>query len=81
MPPKAAQAPAFDVQTPGDFATDPDADVLDAEVTTVPSAPITVGGERRIIGEDWSSKTASEAHAAGVDKTVMCSDGYYVPGR
>ena len=34
----------------------------------------------RLIGEDWSSKTAAEAHKAGVKTTVLCSDGYYVPG-
>jgi len=34
----------------------------------------------RLIGEDWRHKTTAEAHAAGVTKTVLCSDGYYVPG-
>lgn len=50
-------------------------------LATVPSAPVTVGGERRIIGEDWSDRTAAEAEAAGVKSTVLCKDGYYVPGR
>ena len=52
-----------------------------AAVATVPAAPAAdPAGERRIIGEDWSSKTTAEAQAAGVKRTVLCSDGYYVPG-
>lgn len=52
-----------------------------AAVATVPAAPAEdPAGERRIIGEDWSNKTAAEAKAAGVTRTVLCSDGYYVPG-
>jgi hypothetical protein len=51
-----------------------------AAVATVPTPPAKdPAGERRIIGEDWSAKTTSEAHAAGVKQTVLCSDGYYVP--
>lgn len=52
-----------------------------AAQATVPSAPAKdPAGERRIIGEDWGSNTCADAHAAGVTKTVLCSDGYYVPG-
>ncbi len=51
-----------------------------AAVATVPAAAAPVIGERRFIGEDWSTKTAAEAKAMGVDRTVLCSDGYYVPG-
>lgn len=36
--------------------------------------------EPRLIGEDWSTKTSAQAKAAGVEKPVLCSDGYYVPG-
>lgn len=56
---------------------------LNAEVSasaTVPVVAAPVMGEKRYIGEDWSNKTAAEAKAAGVDRTVLCSDGYYVPG-
>lgn len=56
---------------------------LNAQVqatATVPAAPIAPVGEPRLIGEDWSTKTAAEAKAAGVNRTVLCSDGYYVPG-
>ena len=49
-------------------------------VSTVPAAPAEVIGETRMIGEDWRSKTSAEAKAAGVTRTVLCSDGYYVPG-
>ncbi len=48
-------------------------------LATVPKTDAPVIGERRIIGEDWGSKTTAEAHAAGVKQTVLCSDGYYVP--
>lgn len=47
---------------------------------TVPKRHDAVGEPERIIGEDWRSKTTAEAHAAGVKKTVLCKDGYYVPG-
>lgn len=50
-----------------------------ASVATVPAAVPPALGERRIIGQDWSTKTAAEAHAEGVKSTVLCSDGYYVP--
>jgi hypothetical protein len=36
--------------------------------------------EPKLIGENWGSRTAAEAKAAGVTRTVLCSDGYYVPG-
>lgn len=51
-----------------------------ASVATVPQSAPPAPGERRFIGEDWTSKTSEEARAAGVDRTVLCSDGYYVPG-
>lgn len=35
--------------------------------------------ELRLIGDDWSNRTSAEAREAGVRKTVLCSDGYYVP--
>ena len=37
-------------------------------------------GASRLIGIDWSSKTAAQARAKGVTQRVLCSDGYYVPG-
>ena len=49
-------------------------------MATVPSSPKQPAGVARIIGEDWSSKTTAEAMAAGVDRIVLCSDGYHVPG-
>ena len=30
--------------------------------------------------QDWTTRTTAEAHAAGLQVTVLCSDGYYVPG-
>ena len=51
-----------------------------ASLATVPNSAPAVVGERRLIGEDWSSKTTSDAAAAGVRQTVLCSDGYFVPG-
>jgi hypothetical protein len=36
--------------------------------------------EPRLIGENWGSMTAAEAKARGCKKTVLCADGYYVPG-
>jgi hypothetical protein len=44
-----------------------------AQAAAPPPAP-------RLIGEDWSHKTSAQAKAAGVTKSVLCSDGYYVPG-
>ena len=41
-----------------------------------PAAPVVP----RLIGENWSNRTSAEARAAGVTFTVMCCDGYYVPG-
>lgn len=49
-------------------------------VATVPAPDAAPIGVRRIIGENWGDKTAAEAQAAGVTYTVLCSDGYYVPG-
>lgn len=51
-----------------------------AAVATVPAAAVPTPGERRIIGVDWSSKTSAEAKEMGASQTVLCSDGYYVPG-
>lgn len=52
-----------------------------AAVATVPqAAPAAAVGEARFIGDDWRSRTSEEARQAGVDRTVLCSDGYYVPG-
>ena len=51
-----------------------------ASVATVPNAAPPAIGERRYIGEDFSGKTSAEARAMGVDHTVLCADGYYVPG-
>lgn len=51
-----------------------------ASVATVPNAPAATPGVRRTIGEDWGSKTTADAAEAGVKVTVLCSDGYYVPG-
>lgn len=48
-------------------------------LATVPSAPAAIA-EPRIIGMDWRTKTSAEAKAAGITQTVLCSDGYYVPG-
>lgn len=48
-------------------------------VQSVPSKPITIEGER-LIGENWASMTSAQAKAKGCNKTVLCSDGYYVPG-
>lgn len=70
----------IEVQTPGegivpeDYSDDAAAQEPGAEVITEPV------NEPRLIGDDWSSKTSHEAHAAGVKSTVLCSDGYYVPG-
>lgn len=47
---------------------------------TVPARVADAETGPRLIGEDWSNKTSAEAKAAGVTKTVRCSDGYYVPG-
>jgi hypothetical protein len=30
---------------------------------------------------DWATRTSSEAAAAGLLRSVMCSDGIYVPAR
>lgn len=49
------------------------------DLETVPARPAEPEAPK-LIGEDWSGKTAAEAKAAGVTKTVLCSDGYYVPG-
>lgn len=51
-----------------------------ASVATVPNAPAATPGVRRTIGEDWGARTTVDAAAAGVKVTVLCSDGYYVPG-
>ena len=51
---------------------------LDA-LKTVPSAPA-LAAAPRLIGEDWSKMTAAEAKAAGCTRSVLCSDGYYIPG-
>ena len=48
-------------------------------VQTVPSRSDQPNTGPRLIGEDWSSKTSAEAMAAGINRPVMCSDGYYVP--
>lgn len=55
---------------------------LMAQAQSVATVPVVAkeAGEPRIVGEDWRSKTTAEAHAAGVTITVLCSDGYYVPG-
>ncbi len=44
-----------------------------------PAQPALSAGPARLIGEDWGNRTSAEAKAAGVTKTVLCSDGYYVP--
>lgn len=36
--------------------------------------------EARLIGQDWSSMTSAEARAKGCTQTVLCRDGYYIPG-
>lgn len=36
--------------------------------------------EPRLIGENWSSMTAAQAHAKGCTQRVLCMDGYYIPG-
>jgi hypothetical protein len=46
---------------------------------TVPAPLSQPSTGARLIGEDWSGKTSAEARAAGVDRPVLCSDGYYVP--
>jgi hypothetical protein len=51
-----------------------------AYVATVPNAAPPTPGVRRTIGVDYSSKTSAEAREDGVSTTVLCSDGYYVPG-
>lgn len=32
-----------------------------------------------LVGDDWSHMTSAQAKAHGVTRTVLCSDGYYVP--
>jgi hypothetical protein len=49
-------------------------------MATVPSATVQANNGPRLIGENWAGKTAAEAKAAGVSQTVLCSDGYFVPG-
>lgn len=49
-------------------------------VQTVPTPLAQVDSGPRLIGEDWSNKSSAEAKAAGVTTTVLCADGYYVPG-
>ena len=51
---------------------------LSAQANTAPSQAS--AGASRLIGIDWSSKTAAQARAEGVTQRVLCSDGYYVPG-
>jgi len=46
---------------------------------SAPAAPTATPRAPRLIGEDWSARTSADAKAAGVTKTVLCSDGYYVP--
>lgn len=46
---------------------------------TVPAA-LPQAEAPRIVGEDWSSMTSAEAKARGCTKTVLCRDGYFVPG-
>lgn len=55
---------------------------LMAQAQSVATVPVVAkeAGEPRIVGEDWRGKTCAEAQAAGVTITVLCSDGYYVPG-
>lgn len=55
---------------------------LMAQAQSVATVPVVAkeAGEPRIVGVDWRGKTTAEAHAAGVTMTVLCSDGYYVPG-
>lgn len=48
-------------------------------VQTVATPLVQVEGPR-LIGEDWSNKTAAQARDAGCKVRVLCSDGYYVPG-
>lgn len=52
-------------------------DKLDAAEDSQPAAP---PPEPRLIGENWGAMTAAQAKAAGCTKTVLCTDGYFVPG-
>lgn len=47
------------------------------DLQTVPSRVQAVL-QPRVIGQDWSSMTSTEAAARGARGTVLCSDGYYV---
>ena len=53
---------------------------LMAQASSAPSQSPASAGASRLIGIDWSSKTAAQAHAEGCTQRVLCSDGYYVPG-
>ena len=48
-------------------------------VQTVPVPMAQVDAGPRLIGDDWSTKTSAQAQAAGVKRTVLCADGYFVP--
>jgi hypothetical protein len=51
-------------------------DIADGQATAQrPAEP----KEPRLIGEDWSTMTAAEAHAKGCTQRVLCRDGYYIP--
>lgn len=52
-------------------------DQLDAKADVADAPAVR---EARLIGMNWSNMTATEAKAAGAKSTVLCSDGYFVPG-
>ena len=52
--------------------------LMDRQGADTAGAPA-VPKEVKMIGEDWSGMTSAQAKASGVTKTVLCSDGYYVP--
>lgn len=74
---KVAQLEADNAQLSAALA---DANSKLQAVQTVPAALAQVESGPRLIGEDWSNRTSAEAKAAGVTHTVLCADGYFVPG-
>lgn len=52
--------------------------LMDAQGADTAGAP-PAAKEVRMIGEDWSQMTSAQAKASGVTRTVLCSDGYFVP--
>ena len=80
---EAASPPEFDsaariaeLEATVELLQDQLAAAKERAVAPAPAAPVAP----RLIGENWSTRTSAEARAAGVTQTVICSDGYYVPG-